>query len=222
MRERPPVPAHERFIKSAADLRGLPLEELFTVIHDTNMWGSASRSGIGSELDATATLRSELPALLKDLGVESLLDIPCGDFGWLSQVELGVRYTGADIVPSLVERNRAQYGGEFLCLDLCSGELPRADAILCRDCLVHLSFSNVRRAVENLRRSGSTWLLTTHFVECEENRDIENGDWRMLNFTLPPFEWPAPERVLLEGCTESGGGYPDKSLALWRIADLPL
>jgi len=119
-----------------------------------------------------------------------------------------------------VEQNRARYGGEFLCLDLCSATLPRADVVLCRDCLVHLSFANIRAAVGNLKRSGSEWLLTTHFLECEENADIENGDWRMLNFTQPPFNWPAPERVLVEECTESGGGYADKSLALWRVADL--
>jgi hypothetical protein len=27
--------------------------------------------------------------------------------------------------------------------------------------------------------------------------------------------------VINEGCTEAGGDYADKSLALWRVGDLP-
>jgi hypothetical protein len=42
----------------------------------------------------------------------------------------------------------------------------------------------------------------------------------MLNFELAPFCWGPPERVLVEGCQESGGGYEDKTLGLWRLATL--
>ena len=222
MKERPPVTARERFRQSAGELRNLPMDRVFQVIHDTNLWGaSESISGLGSELDATAKLRTELPQLLRDLGVNVLLDLPCGDFAWLSRTVLPVsRYIGADIVESLVQSNRERYGGEFLHLDLCSSDLPKADVVLCRDCLVHLSFEYIERAIRNLKRSGSTWLLTTMFLECDENLDIATGDWRMLNFELAPFHWKPPARVLVEGCTESGGGYEDKSLGLWWISEL--
>lgn len=223
MKKRPPVTASVRFDERRREFQGLGLADRFTRIRETNLWGAEeSVSGLGSELAATATLRQELPRLFSELGVTTLLDIPCGDFRWMSEVDLrDVRYIGGDIVAALVEENRAKYGREFLRLDLCADELPRADLVLCRDCLVHLSFSNIGSAVENLRRSGSTWLLTTHFLECEQNVDIEDGDWRMLNFELDPFRWGPPQNVLVEGCTESGGGYEDKTLALWRIADLP-
>ena len=111
--------------------------------------------------------------------------------------------------------------GDSLRLDLTADPLPRADVVLCRDCLVHLSFDHIRQAFDNLRRSGSTWLLTTTFLDHHENVDIESGDWRMLNLTRPPFNLPAPEGVLVEGCLESEGAYADKALGLWRIADLP-
>lgn len=223
MRQRPPVTASVRFRQRADELSGLPLERVFKEIQASNLWGAEeSVSGLGSELGATATLRAELPLLLRDLGADVLLDIPCGDFRWLSQTPLPVsRYIGGDIVEALVERNRELYGGEFLCLNLCSSDLPRADVVFCRDCLVHLSFANIRRAIENLKRSGSTWLLTTTFLECHENVDIADGDWRMLNLELAPFHWKPPDHVLVERCTESGGGYSDKALGLWRIADLP-
>jgi hypothetical protein len=222
MKERPPVTAKVRFDERRQEFEGLDLKDRFTRIRETNMWGAEeSVSGLGSELAATATLRQELPKLLAGLGAQSLLDIPCGDFRWMSAVDLaGIRYVGGDIVEALVAENRLKYGREFRRLDLCADDLPASDVVFCRDCLVHLSFANIARAVENLRRSGSTWLLTTHFLECERNADIEDGDWRMLNFELAPFEWGPPRRVLVEGCTESGGGYEDKALALWRIADL--
>jgi len=223
MMQRPPVLARERFRQREDELRELPMDRLFQVIHDTNLWGAAeSVSGLGSEVAATAKLRAELPELLRETGAEVLLDIPCGDFTWLSQTSLPVkRYIGADIVESIVQRNREKYGGEFVHLDLCSSELPAADVVLCRDCLVHLSFAHIAEAIGNLRRSRSTWLLTTTFTECDENVDIVTGDWRMLNFELPPFGWKAPARLLVEGCTEAGGGYADKALGLWRISELP-
>jgi hypothetical protein len=223
VKERPPVVAREQFRRHAGELSRLPMTEVFRAIHERNLWGaSESVSGLGSETAATAQLRAALPELLRDLGASVLLDLPCGDFSWLSLAPLPVeRYIGADIVEEIVKNNRERYGREFLHLDLCFSPLPRADVVLCRDCLVHLSFAQIREAVSNLRRSGSTWLLTTTFYECEENLDIATGDWRMLNFELPPFCWQPPERLLVEGCTEAGGGYGDKSLGLWRISELP-
>jgi 2-polyprenyl-3-methyl-5-hydroxy-6-metoxy-1,4-benzoquinol methylase len=63
-----------------------------------------------------------------------------------------VDYTGIDIVPSLIEVNRervarGELSGRFLVADITRDVLPRADVILCRDCLVHLSFLNIARAV---------------------------------------------------------------------------
>ena len=223
MKERPPVLAHQRFQQSKAEFEGLGLDQVFEKIHLTNLWGAdGSVSGLGSELDSTARLRVQLPTLLRELRVRTLLDVPCGDFHWLSRVDLPVEhYIGADIVEEVVRSNRDKYGREFVRLDLCVDALPKVDLVLCRDCLVHLSNANIRRAVANLKASGPEWLLTTHFLECAKNADIEDGDWRMINFELAPFGWPAPIRVLVEDCNEAGGGYADKALGLWRIAELP-
>jgi hypothetical protein len=222
LKERPPVLASEQFRRHADLLSRLPIAGVFQAIHEMNLWGaSGSVSGLGSEAGATVYLRGALPELLRELGARVMLDIPCGDLSWLSLTELPVdRYIGANIVEAIVQSNRVRYGGEFLHLDLCSSPLPCADVVLCRDALVHLSFARIEQAIANLRQSGSAWLLTTTFYDCEENLDIATGDWRMLNFELPPFCWKPPERLLVEGCTEAGGGYDDKSLGLWRIESL--
>lgn len=225
--DRPPVLAHQRFLEDRQSLAGLNLAQRFRRIHDTNMWGAeASASGLGSEMDATAALRAELPRLLERLDVTSLLDAPCGDAGWINAAGLHVRTVGVDIVPSLIERLRTravagEIKGEYHLADIVSDSLPRCDAILCRDALVHLSFANIERAVANFRASGATWLITTTFPELQANRDCEDGDWRALNFERPPFGWRPPVELLNENCLEAGGGWRDKSLGVWRLAELP-
>jgi hypothetical protein len=224
--DRPPVLAHLRFVAERSAFSGLDLAERFRHIHRTNLWGAAgSVSGLGSESDATANLRKELPQLLRRLGAASLLDAPCGDCGWISDLDINLSYTGVDIVPDLIDdlRLREQHGGmqrTYRLADITSDPLPRADAILCRDCLVHLSFANIAAALANFKRSGSEWLITTTFPELKANVDCEDGDWRALNFALAPFNWPAPVDLLVEGCTEGDGGWADKSLAAWRISKL--
>jgi len=223
-RHRPPVPAQVAFNARRAEFAPLGLRERFELIYRTNLWTATSRSGLGSELAATAAVRAALPSLVETIGARTLLDVPCGDFNWLGTVPLDVDYTGVDIVPALVEENTRRFGGprrRFMVADLTIDPLPAADLVLCRDCLVHLSFANIRRALENLRRSGSRHLLTTTFLEHEVNADIEDGDWRMLNLQRAPFNLPEPELTVLEACTEGDGAYADKALGLWRIADLP-
>jgi hypothetical protein len=223
--DRPPVLAHQRFVADKESFAGLNLAQRFQRIHDTNLWGAAaSTSGLGSEMDATAVLRAELPRLLQTLGVASLLDAPSGDAEWINNADLGVRYLGVDIVPSLIERLQARAAageikGEYRLADITRDPLPRCDVILCRDCLVHLSFANIECAVANFRASGAKWLIATTFPDWQTNADCEDGDWRALNFERAPFGWGSPVELLNENCLEAGGGWRDKSLGVWRPAE---
>jgi Methyltransferase domain len=224
--DRPAVLAHRRFAADRKSFSGLNLQQRFQRIHDSNLWGAAgSSSGLGSEMDATAVLRAELPRLLARLGTASLLDAPCGDANWINAAGLDMRIIGIDIVPSLVERLQAraaagEISGDYRLADITRDPLPSCDAILCRDCLVHLSFANIERAVANFRRSGAVWLIATTFPQWQTNRDCEDGDWRALNFEQAPFDWGAPVELLNENCTEAGGGWRDKSLGVWRLAEI--
>jgi hypothetical protein len=224
---RPPVLAHERFVADRASFAGLDLAARFARIVQTNLWGAAtSTSGLGSETAATAAIREALPGLLQRLGARSLLDAPCGDAGWIMACVRDLDYMGIDIVPSLITANslralRGEISARFLVADITRDALPRTGVIFCRDCLVHLSFDNIHRAVARFRGSGSRWLLTTTFPEWEVNTDCEDGDWRALNMQRAPFGWPPPVELINERCDEGDGGWRDKSLGLWPIADLP-
>ena len=181
-----------------------------------------SLSGAGSGLEQTESIREGLPRLLREIGARSLLDAPCGDLHWIHRVDLGLeRYVGADIVDALIEENERRYAGpgrSFLKLDLTRDSLPKADVILCRDCLVHLSFADIRRVLANFKQSGATYLLTTCFAEPRENVDIPTGKWRTLNLERAPFLYPPPITRIQE---DLSGGIADKCLALWLLADLP-
>ena len=105
-------------------------------------------------------------------------------------------------------------------IDLIKDALPDADILHCRDCLVHLSYSDILEAIKNIKRSNISYLLTTTFSECEMNQDIVTGDWRIINLEKAPFNFPTPLKLINEKCTEGDGTYADKCLGLWKISDL--
>src|SRR5262245_27781854 len=127
-------------------------QRTFTAIYERNGWGDEeSVSGPGSTLARAGDYLNDLLAMLDAFGVRSLVDAPCGDFNWMRRVVAArpLEYTGVDIVQELIAgraRADAGPGRHFLCLDMTRGELPRADLILCRDGLVHLSFADARAA----------------------------------------------------------------------------
>jgi len=217
--------AERRFAEREEELTKLGLKERFERIYSTNLWSDPeSRSGVGSALDATRVLRAELPKALRKLEARVLLDVPCGDFTWMEHVDLsGIRYIGGDIVPSIVEENQRLHESEtrrFALVDLTRDELPDADVLLCRDCLVHLSYANIRAVLANIARSNIRYVLMTSFPGRGGNRDVKDGDWRTLDFQAPPFLFPEPDLTIVEQCEEEDGSYADKSLLAWRVANL--
>lgn len=197
----------------------------FTTIYRENRWKDTdSRSGPGSNLAQTAAIREAIPLLVQGLRCQSLLDIPCGDFHWMSEIEWDIEYIGADIVAGLIQENQRMYGRanrNFIQLNIISDQLPQVDLIFCRDCLVHLSNAHILDTIKNIKSSGSTYLLTTTFTNRSSNDNIETGDWRPINLQRPPFNFPPPLQLIDEKCTEANGAFSDKALGLWRMNDLP-
>ena len=206
--------------------KGKSYHEIFGQIHDHNGWeGDASLSGQGSDLEQTAALRLTLPDIIKQLEVPSLLDVPCGDHFWMNLVPLdGIRYTGGDLVEGLVCFCKEKYANEhkeFRKIDLIKDPLGAHDMIFVRDCLVHLSFEHIQQAIQNIKKSGSIYLMATTFPDKKKNIDIHDGGWRYLNLQLPPFDFPEPLLIVNEKCTE-GKKFSDKSMGVWKIEDLSL
>jgi hypothetical protein len=201
------------------------MEGIFSEIYFSRAWGDEeSVSGPGSGVQRTAPFRSNLSLLLQEFHTKVLLDAGCGDFNWMKETELGeCRYIGVDVVLELIRKTEHDYetpGRTFLNLDLAEDQLPRADVILCRDCLVHFSFEHIFKAIRNFKRSKSRYLLTTTFIGWPRNTDIETGGWRQINLQIPPFEFPQAIRLIDEKCEHSGGAFADKRLGLWDLTSI--
>jgi hypothetical protein len=198
---------------------GAHRRHIFERIYDQNLWGDPeSASGGGSGTAATDVIRRELPVLLARYGIRSLLDAPCGDFHWMRHVAGSLdRYVGVDIVRDLVERNTRLYGSErihFACSDIVVDPLPSADAVLCRDCFIHLPTRLIRAALTNFRASRIRYLLLTNDRDVESYHDIPIGSFRRVNFERAPFSFPPPLSVV----NESPNG--DRQLCLWELESL--
>jgi SAM-dependent methyltransferase len=199
------------------------MEHVFRQAYRHNSWGDPeSVSGPGSGLARTGAFRDQIPQLLDELGAKSVFDAGCGDFNWMKELQLSVdQYFGMDIVPELIVQNQRRYGNDKTVFDhgnFVQDPLPPVDVILCRDCLVHFTFEEIWAALRNFKTSQSRYLLTTSFIEFQNNFDVPTGAWRQLNLQRAPFNFPPPDKMIDEKCLHTGGIYADKRLALWPLA----
>ncbi|MBV9758500.1 MAG: class I SAM-dependent methyltransferase, partial [Alphaproteobacteria bacterium] len=201
----------------AVDVKGI-----FSGIVERREWGGESGFGEGATLFATERLRAELPPLLGQLRINTILDAGCGGLNWIRHLDYEFdRYIGLDIVDEIIAglklqelpRNFSVTAGDFL-----KDILPRSDAVLCRDCLTHFSNAAVRRALFRFKKSGARYLITTTWPLTQENRDIISGGWRSLNLQVEPFCLPRPTHLIVESEYEFG----QKALGIWDLDSIVL
>lgn len=187
----------------------------FAEIYRQELWakagvvggGTESLSGLGSSLRSTEIFRQELQMLIDQHRPRVFFDAPCGDFNWMRTIVFpaSCTYIGGDIVPSVILDNQQKYGcgpngasgsRVFINFDLTSDTFPRADYWLCKDCLQHLSLADVRAVLANFASSNVSIALISNHDGVVQNIDIDTGDFRHLDLTLPPFNLPKPRTVM--------------------------
>jgi SAM-dependent methyltransferase len=208
----------------ARQYRVAKAQEVFTDIYDKNRWGSAeSVSGPGSEMTATRNITLALPRLIKQYGITSILDAPCGDFHWMQNVDLaGAQYVGGDIVKELtasLSQRFAAPGRRFMHPDLVNDALPPVDLIFCRDCFIHLPFELINKALANFRKSGAKYALLTTYKNMVINFDTSIGGARGIDLCAKPFNLPLPTELIQEDLP-SAPGAAYKCMGLWPVAAL--
>ena len=211
----------KKFITKRVDkilFKNMSREEIFTHIYKKHRWDRPE----DIDLELTKTLHEELPKLLKKLQVKSMLDIPCGAYWMMNTVDLGfLDYTGADIVEYIIQNNTKKYANEkrrFLKIDILNDDLPKADIVYCKDLLIHLPLKDAVKSINNIKKSGATYLLVTTYPSVKENKDIHTGMWRPLNLNISPFSFPEPEfRIDMKTLNKEHR----KEMSLWQIKNLP-
>jgi hypothetical protein len=214
------TPQRLRYMAFQHRLKGRDASDIFVEIYERNLWESAeSRSGIGSEAAATANLRKHLPAIFDRFKINSVFDAPCGDFNWMRLVPLSqdMSYIGWDIVPAIIRSNTEKYSDaqrRFAIGNILIDQLPRANMMICRDCLFHFSHSDIRRALENFVASETRFLFTTSHTarDSSTNTDIHTGYFRRIDLFAEPFCFPTDTLYRVE---DFAPGHLAREMCLW-------
>ncbi|WP_179339803.1 class I SAM-dependent methyltransferase [Winogradskyella ludwigii] len=162
-----------------------PTKDAMQQVYDMHLWGGKDfdfYSGSGSHdshiiepyLDAISTfLKSHNKKL-------TVCDLGCGDFNIGKQLlKYTEKYIAVDIVENLITRNKALFKEdnlEFHCLDIVEGDLPKADCIILRQVLQHLSNAEIETIIKKL--SDYKFVILTEHIPTgnfEPNKDIISG-----------------------------------------------
>jgi 2-polyprenyl-3-methyl-5-hydroxy-6-metoxy-1,4-benzoquinol methylase len=194
------------------------LGEIFTDVYLKGIWledaGQTTLSGAGSTKTATDRFSGDLSAFLKEVDCKRLIDIGCGDFGWMQNVQGEFDYLGIDVVKNVIDENNLKYGSprrKFNVMDATRDYLPDGDVVICREVIFHLSLSDARKLISNIATSGYRYLIMTTDSSVWFNSDIRSGDFRRLNLNRSPFNFPEPVREF-----HDEGVHKGRKLAVWQ------
>ncbi|WP_215309074.1 hypothetical protein [Polynucleobacter sp. Adler-ghost] len=161
----------------------------------------------------TKNLRDNLPLMLNKFKIQSIFDAPCGDFNWMKKflADYPIKYIGGDIVLPLIDINNKKYSCDsinFIHIDITEQPLPYADLLINRDCLFHLSNSDIKKFFINYLNSNIPYILTTSHINDYDfiNSDIDTGDFRLIDLFGEPYnltsnylfqisDWQKPENM---------------------------
>ncbi|MBU8893198.1 MAG: class I SAM-dependent methyltransferase [Bacteroidales bacterium] len=169
-------------------------EEIFTEIYNKNLWGKAQDgrqycSGFGTEDPNVEKYIEILRNFINEFEIKSIFEIGCGDFTVMKSVlsHSDIRYTGSDIVKSLIEYLNASYSNEnvkFIHMDAVNSEkYPIADLCIIRQVMQHLSNAQISEIIGKSKKYKFV-IITEHVpVNPKHKNDdkITSGYIRMQN-----------------------------------------
>jgi SAM-dependent methyltransferase len=203
----------------------------FEEIYRLHSWSGQSRSGPGSDPANLGQYKRFVDQLLRKIGNGAKLDVidlGCGDFSSSRCLDFDVirQYTGVDIVEEVINANRATWGDSsrrFECLDILEEEIPRADVILIKDVLQHLSNAAIKEIVRKALSVCSHLIITNDRKKLIHegtilglpvwrglrkmgvlNENIDNGGSRPLDLGGRPFSYSVIARYKFASITSIG------------------
>ena len=201
-----------------ARLQRMSRKETFQDIYKNDRWGyfryknapcdfySGPGSYAGELVNPYVSL---VKKLISEKEIKTIADLGCGDFNVGSRIApLVVDYTGCDIVPELIERNKKKFGNDrcsFVCLDIVEDDLPAADLCLIREVFQHLSNKEIMNVLHKLRQY--KFVLVTETIKSIEegfNKDIPHGSHRGICLKYPPFCMMGTEVLRLNHPVDKG------------------
>jgi hypothetical protein len=179
------------------------MEPIFKQVYESRLWGDnknagyTGSSGGGSTIDYNKdTYIPFLRGFIRDRGIKSIVDLGCGDFvcGPLLYDDLDITYTGYDAYKKVVEYNSSLYPSpkySFFHQDISKpiDNLQSADLCILKDVLQHWSSSTITRCLDSLlERKLFKTILICNCCDQQDERDIQDGEWRALSSKLYPLK----------------------------------
>jgi len=167
---------------------------VFEDIYERNLWGFGS--GHGSLPAVTKGYRDYLQNFMSLNNITSVVDYGCGDWQFSRYMDwTGVEYLGIETVKSLVTENTNKFGTKtikFAESPSNPAKLPKADLLLVKDVLQHLSKEDINKFLKHALPKYKFALITNNTIPADiVNMDIPTGAFRPLDLRLPPFNRPA-------------------------------
>src|ERR1700683_2547031 len=125
--------------------------------------------------------------------VASIVDVGCGDWQSSRYISFnGARYSGFDIVKSLVDVNRTKFGSTSVSFDVMPDNprrLPNADLIIMKDVLQHLTNDQIFFYRDHVLGKYPLCLITNSWraINYPQNGEIAPGQFRSLDLNAAPY-----------------------------------
>ena len=193
----------QKLIKDKSSLR----KTVFTSIFKSKHWAHGdlpdeyiSVSGHGSNINSEQSnnLIYSLVEFIKKNNINSILDMPCGDFLWMNKLlkQIEIRnYLGLDIVEEIINQNIKLYENEhikFKSCDIVDFETSEDfDLVLMRDFFIHTNNEDIKRILMNIKKMNIKYFAFENY-SVSKNVDVVPGKHRKINLKLDPFNLMEP------------------------------
>lgn len=177
---------------------------IFYLTYKTNHWNKYKEiesnnlivSGPGSipGSNQTNNIIKNLDIFIKYNKIKSILDMPCGDFSWMSkliQMNSNVLYTGYDIVKEMIDLNNKRFSSDkikFFVKDIVEEKsFDDFDFVFVRDFFIHIMNDDIIKILNVIKKSKIKFFACSSSANINFNKDVIIGRYRQLNIEIKPF-----------------------------------
>ena len=183
-------------------------KKIFTSIYKSNHWVQngdslpqefVSISGHGSNIgtDQYKQLVNNFTNIIEKYQINSILDMPCGDFLWIKELvkNKDIKYLGIDIVEELIKNNNFKFKNEkinFQSFDIVNFNTNKEfDLVLIRDLFLHIKNFDIIKIINNLKSMNIKYVALNSYNN-KKNLDVTIGQHRKVNLLIEPFNLEKP------------------------------